>query len=120
MQIPQNTGKEVEIHTVNLFTNRSSMVTLGNGVPFHDTVALQILSGDFKEKTVLSDTTYCYIQWLRGFSIKGSVIPLCTTFPEMENQFVFPHFQPFSVSQGSSIKLREKIAGEKNGNEGDS
>lgn len=46
-------------------------MTLDNRVPFHDAVALEVLSGDFKEKTVLSDTTYCYIQWLRGSSIKG-------------------------------------------------
>lgn len=110
----------MEIYTVNLFTNRSSTVTLDNGVPFHDTVALEVLSADFKEKTVLSDTPYCYTQWLRGFSITGSVIPLRTALPEKENRFVFPHFQPFSVSQRSSTKPREKIAGEKIGNESDS
>lgn len=63
--------RKVEIYAVNFFTNGSFLMTLDNGVPFHDAEALEVLSGDFKEKTVLSGTTYCYIQWLRGSSIKG-------------------------------------------------
>jgi len=87
--------KKVEIYAVNFFTDASFLVTLDSGVPFHDAVALEVVSGDFKEKIVLLDLTYRYIQWPRGFSIKGRQ---CHTtlhnFPRKGRQICF---SPFSA-----------------------
>lgn len=110
----------MEIYAVNFFTNGSFLVPLDNGVPFHDVVALEVLSRDFKEK-ILLDTTYCCIQWLRDFSIKGG---RCHTtlnnFPRKGRPIsFFSIFSHFLCPRGVLTKQREKIDGEKIGNESD-
>lgn len=101
--------KKEEVYTANFFTNESFLQTLDNRVPFHDALALEVLSGDIK-KAVLLDTTYCCTQWQRGFSLKAdTVLPLCITCPEKEDLFYFHHFQPFFLCpRGLLTKQMEK------------
>lgn len=100
--------KKVEVYAANFFTNGFFLQTLDNGVSFHDALALEVLSGHVN-KTILLDTTYCYTQWQRGFSLKAdTVIPLCITCPEKGGLSFSPFTAIFLCPRGLLTKQKKK------------